>query len=128
MQRLLYVCGVLGIICGVEPHHGGSEETLVPGYLDKVQDCVEPPPDGVTAVVASVLPTVQQVGDEAVSEGAGVGQEDVPGLSEPPSDEEEAPERDEGVPAPGPHVAGGEVGQSGRQTGRVAAGWRVEFV
>ena len=100
---------------------------MVPRHLDKVQEGVEPPPHGVPAVVPSVLPPVQQVGDEAVSEGARVAQDDVPGLRQPAGDEEETSERDEGVPTPGPHVAGGEVGQPGRQAGRVAAGRRGEL-
>ena len=48
LQRLLYVGGVLGLICRVEPHHGSSEEAVVPRHLDKVQDSVEPPPESVT--------------------------------------------------------------------------------
>ena len=55
MQRLLYVGGVLGLICRVEPHHGSSEDAVVPRHLDKVQDSVEPPPESVTTESCRVI-------------------------------------------------------------------------
>jgi hypothetical protein len=51
-------------------------------------------------------------------ETAGIAEDDVPGLPKAASREQEAAQRYKGIAAPGPHIAGGEVGQAGGQGGR----------
>ena len=77
-------------------------------------DALQPPPDGVATVVAGVHAAPQEVGDEAVAQGGGVGEDEVAGVLVAAGDEQEATERDERVAAPVAPDAAGEVGQTWR--------------
>ena len=63
----------LAVIARIEAGDFVFEDLVALGYLCHVaHDAVHPPPDGVAAVEPRVATTVQQVGNEAVSEARSV--------------------------------------------------------
>ena len=89
------------IIARVYPRHEVRQDALpAVDHHAIVLDALQPPPDGVAAVVAGVRAPSEQVRDEAMTQRAGVGEDQTASVLVAARDEQQATERDERVAAP----------------------------